>query len=290
MKSMTGYGSSNSQTTLVELEVTVKSVNGRFLESRFHIPRDYHSLEGQLKKILADHLRRGTVDVSIYRRLGEAASHGEVRIQLDLAQKWVRSYQELGRSLGLHPELRLEQIAERPEILKIEERAELSSKEGQQLIKTFTAAVQACDQEREREGKALAKDLGRYVAKLQKLVAAMMELRAKANDELSARMKARLTKLDVPVDSQRLAQEVAVYLDRADIAEELARLAEHLLVFEKLLKSSDSVGKKLDFYTQELLREVNTIGSKAQLAKLTEMVVEAKALIERIREQVQNIE
>src|SRR4051812_17261560 len=101
MKSMTGFGSSTSESELVELEVSVKSVNGRFLEIRFHLPREYHLYEAQMKKVISDDLRRGTIDVSIRRWQGPASSQGEVRIQLDLARKWVRSYQELGRSLGL---------------------------------------------------------------------------------------------------------------------------------------------------------------------------------------------
>ena len=143
-----------------------------------------------------------------------------------------------------------------------------------------------------REGKSLQKDLGKLLVGLEKLVKVISQLREEANAQLQERyetkIKARLKGTEI--DATRLTQEIVIQLERADINEELSRLQEHIKNYRQLIMSMDAEGKKLDFYTQELLREVNTIGSKSQVAKITSAVVEAKTLIERLREQVQNVQ
>ena len=277
-----------------DLEVAVRAVNGRFLEIRFHLPREYSGFESELKALCAQIFSRGTLDVYVNRaRSTQAAS---VNVNIDLAMKWLEGYRQLGESLNLSDdaarEPSLEMLSKLPDVIKIEERSEASDLEKKLLKELLSEACAACDSERQREGKALCQELLGLCQNLEKLTNEMMELRTEANTELEKRLRDRLQKLGFNgiVDDQRIAQEVVMQLDRADISEELSRLREHVKAYRQLLKSTEPQGKKLDFYAQELLREVNTIGSKSQVAKLTSAVVNAKTIVEKIREQVQNVE
>jgi uncharacterized protein (TIGR00255 family) len=300
MKSMTGYGRSSNRSSdkkaskknpsSIALDVSIRSVNGRFLETRLHLPREYVGLESDIKSIVARHFSRGTVDVYVNRSRSEVSS--EINVNRKLAVKWLKGYRELGAALKLKEEPSLELLAKVPDIFKFEDRAEATDAETKLVKKLTEASAQACAQEREREGRALAAELQRLCSRLERLVDEMETLRAEANADLEKRYKDRLQKLGFKgiVDDQRIAQEIVMQLDRAEISEELTRLREHLKAYSQLLKTEESQGKKLDFYAQELLREVNTIGSKSQVAKLTSLVVDAKTVVEKIREQVQNVE
>ena len=152
-------------------------------------------------------------------------------------------------------------------------------------------ALASCLKERKREGVALKKDLNHQLQEITKVISRMQKLRTAANNELKKRFNSKLEKWqNLNYDPQRLAQELTINLDKVDINEEMSRLKEHIRSCKALIAGADGRGKKLDFYSQELLREVNTIGSKSQVSKLTEEVVNAKSIIERFREQVQNIE
>lgn len=294
MKSMTGYGLFRGQTADVSIEVSIRSVNGRFLESRFHLPKAFYGYESELKKKLGELVKRGTVDVYIARKVKAQTVAGKININTKLAQEYLKSFRKLARDLQLKDEVRFEMITRQPDIIQFEEPENINVNEVQTLKRTFDAALKKIDIERVREGQALKKDLMKNIKDLQKLTAKISKLRDEANKALQekyeAKIKARIPKDTANIDPQRIAQEIVIQLEKADINEEIVRLNEHLKNFEKLIELPVVEGKKLDFYTQELLREVNTIGSKSQVSGITESVVESKTLIERLREQVQNIE
>lgn len=313
MKSMTGFGRSSNRTLgkagvgktkkrkteagpEVELEVAVKAVNGRYLDIRFHLPREYAGLEGEFKMRLGAFFRRGTLDVYVSRR---SSGEGAVRVRVNhaLARDWVESCRELGRELKLKgSEPTLDLLSHLPEIFAVEQSSEVAEDEVALALRILDEAATACDGERKREGKALASELDRLCLRLEEIAEEAQSLKEEAKAELErrtfTRLEDHLKKLgfEGKFDEQRMAQEIVLTLDRVDIAEELQRLREHLRAYRRLLKSAGPEGKKLDFYAQELLREINTIGSKSHIASLTSLVVEAKTLIERIREQVQNVE
>lgn len=291
MKSMTGFGSHRAQTADVSLEVSVRTVNGRFLETRCHLPREMIAIEGDLRKLLASHLKRGTVDVFVNRKV-RSQRKLKVSVNKDLARQYLDAYQQLGRDLKLNPQLHLESIAKLPEVIKIEEGLELDPKEKSVLLKSFQAALQACVRERLREGKALKTELIKLLGGLEARIREIAKLREEANRQLQERFEARVMSRmkGTELDAQRVSQEIVLQIEKADINEELQRLTEHVKNYRTMLQVKEPEGKKLDFYTQELLREVNTIGSKSQVAQITQAVVEAKTLIERLREQVQNVE
>ncbi len=300
MKSMTGYGRAKAEAASdkkksgkmndLDLEITIRTVNGRFLESRFHLPREYASIESELKTRLNAVVARGTVDIYVNRRA--KTGDPELSVRTGLAKKWVQAQTKLAKDLKIKAEITLEMLQQIPDLISIQESFEISESEKKLVFKLMQEALDRLVLEREREGLSLRKELSRLLEELERLALDAELLKAEANTELERRFHERLDRLGLKgkVDEQRLAQEMVMQLDRSDISEELQRLREHLKAYRLLLKSTNAQGKKLDFYAQELLREVNTMGSKSHLAKLTAIVVEAKTLVEKIREQVQNVE
>jgi len=291
MKSMTGYGAAEARTQEAEIAVVVKSVNGRFLETRFHLPKEYFAFESQLKKIISQNFRRGTIDVFVHRR-----GRGQYKVEINkmVAARWAEAYRDLAKTLKapVSNEKLVERLTHLPQVFEVRDRLQVSKIEQKALLGSFTRAVVQCQKERVREGLSLRNHLEKRIRSLVELVKKMSKHRNQANTALEARFKDRLRKLGLEnsLDPVRLAQEIVVQLDKCDISEELERLNEHLHTCEKYLKLPEEQGKKLDFYSQELLREVNTVGSKANYAPITEHVVQAKGLIEAFKEQVQNIE
>ncbi len=296
MKSMTGYGVFRLENKNLMIEVSIRSVNGRYLETRFHSPRLYYAFESELKKKLAATIQRGTVDIYVSRKLKSTVIATRVVGNSILGLEYLKAFKKLSTDLGLKDAIRLEQITKMPEVIQVEENDKIHLNEAALLKKAFEAALKKIEIERLREGVALKKDLMKNLKDLQRHMLKISKLREEANKTLQerfeTRIKLKLSKelANTPIDSQRISQEIVMQLEKADINEEITRLSEHLKNFEKLIEASLVEGKKLDFYTQELLREVNTIGSKSQVSGITEAVVESKTLIERIREQVQNIE
>lgn len=296
MKSMTGFGVARIQNNDLTIEVSIRAVNGRYLETRFHTPRLYYAFESELKKKLAGTILRGTVDIYISRKLKSTGASAHVVGNTKLAAEYLKVLKKISSELQLKDAIRLEHIARMPDVIQVEEIETIHLNEASQIKKVFEMALKKIEIERQREGVALRKDLMKNLKDLQKHMLKISKLRDEANKTLQerfeSRIKLRLAKeiTNNTIDTQRISQEIIMQLEKADINEEITRLSEHLKNFEKLIEASLVEGKKLDFYTQELLREVNTIGSKSQVAGITEAVVESKTLIERIREQVQNIE
>ncbi|MCB9026844.1 MAG: YicC family protein [Bdellovibrionaceae bacterium] len=288
MRSMTGFGHNTFQSKNLELDVNLRSVNGRFFEMRLHLPKEYLFLENKIKKLVSNRISRGTLDLYIHRR-AFYPGHQELKIESQMAKNWMKSLRKLGLATGLKMEMSLLELAQLPGVSTTLESFKVPNLEQSVILKTINKAVDVCVLERKREGKALKKELGQLLAGLAKLRTKMQSLRVQANNELTIRYKEKLKKWS-HYDENRLFQEIANLIDKADINEEISRLNEHISGCKKLLENSQPVGKKLDFYSQEILREINTIGSKSQFAKLTELVVEAKSLVERFREQVQNVE
>ncbi len=296
MKSMTGYGLARSQSNEVSIEVSVRAVNGRFLENRFHLPRGYYGFESDLKKKLTEFIKRGTVDVYISRKQKANSVSSKIVMNTKLAAEYLKAFKKLSKDLQMNEAVKFELITRQSDVIQIEEQDQIAANEIILLKKTFEAALKKFEVERLREGLALKKDLQKNLKDLQKYVLKISKLREDANkmlqEKFEAKLKSRLPKDAAAqgIDPQRITQEIVIQLEKADINEEITRLNEHLKNFEKIIELDVVEGKKLDFYTQELLREVNTIGSKSQVAGITESIVESKTLIERIREQVQNVE
>ncbi len=297
MKSMTGFGTQAVELTSFEYEITIKSVNGRFLEVRFHMPRDLISLESELRKSIEKTWHRGTVDVFINQRALVGGSRGEVRVDRGLAESYVKALGVLSKVKGIKKELlSLSFVSKLPEVLSVVGHSGLSTVEKLKLMTAFKKTIDLCNKERTREGLHIKKDLQVNIRSLSKFVSEIKEFREEVNAKLAQKfeekVKLKVSQLAEPfeVDSQRLMQEIVLQLEKTDINEELTRLEEHMRNYLEVAEADGAIGKKLDFYTQELLREMNTIGSKSNVSQLTQTVINAKTVIERLREQVQNIE
>lgn len=272
--SMTGYGEGSAG----RVHASIRAVNSRFLEIRLRTPPALRGSEAALENWLKGRLGRGKVDATLTLETARAAADpGELRARLELwrATGLLEAPVSLGDLLKLAAE---NGEAEADPALAIEAEAALAG------------ALVPFEAERRREGAGLAAEIGRLLGEFTERLAAVRAAGADAPGQIRATLAARLREipLDPPVDPQRVAQEVALLAERADITEELARLDVHLAAVRALL-GRDEVGKKLDFYTQELGREVNTIGSKSRSAEIAGGVIEMKALLEKIREQAANL-
>lgn len=292
MKSMTGFGTAKAETKTLSIEVSVRAVNGRFLENRMHIPREYISIETELKKTIAEKFQRGTIDVFISRKAIKTSESKKVSVNVNLLKEYQKAFEKISKELKVKSTLDINRVAMMPDVLLVDEIQEVQSEETKLLKKIFMQACIACEKERLREGKSLRGHMLGMLDDLEKNVIKIENLREVANKQLQEKTEIKIKqKLQGgEVDSYRLTQEIAYLLDKADVNEELQRLKTHFENYKKLINGASTEGKKLDFYTQELLREINTIGSKSQVSEITEAVVDAKTVIERLREQVQNVE
>ena len=291
MYSMTGYGRGAASLEGRELTIELKSVNNRFLDIGMKLPRQLSFLEDGLRKLLNDSLSRGHVDVFVnYRNLRSDSK--TVRVDEPLLRAYLISARESAKALDLTDDLTLSRALTLPDVTTI-----LPADEDQQALMDLSTQVMAEAIEnlktmRHKEGERLKLDLS---ARMDTMTgyAAVIEKRAPAVvEEYRAKLTARIEELlgETEVDRARLATEVAIFADRAAIDEEIVRLNTHLVHFRELLEAEEPVGRKMDFLVQEMNRECNTIGSKANDAELTSIVLLCKAEIEKLREQIQNIE
>lgn len=291
LRSMTGFGSARNQVGTEEISVELRSVNGKFCEVKGRLPRELASLEADAVRNIKGRLSRGTIDLGV-RRQASAKSTLTPRIDGDLAEGLAAQLRALRDALGLEGELRLSELVSVEGVVTLEERPPDLDDASAALLAALDEALIHLISMREREGEALEADLLERIAKIEAHAAVLMEQAPLAVQDQQERIRRRVEELTdgIPLDPQRLAQEVALLAERSDIAEELTRLGSHVAQFRELVASDQPVGRRLDFLTQELNREVNTIASKASWAGAASITVELKAELERIREQVQNVE
>ncbi|HCF58674.1 MAG TPA: YicC family protein [Myxococcales bacterium] len=289
--SMTGFGAGKASAGGGEVSIEIRSVNHKYAEVKTRLPAELAPLEAELAKRIKERLQRGAIEVSI-RRSSTGRSVLMPRVDIELAREYVAALAELGRQLSLERNLGLAELAQVEGVVSLETRPIDLEAARQALSSAVDQALESLVAMREREGAALAEDMLARLAVVRARAARIGELAPQSVEQYRARLEQRIAELSrgIQIDPQRLAQEVALFADRVDIAEELTRLASHLDQFERLVQGSGPTGRRMDFVVQELNREVNTIGSKSQSAEVAQLVVELKAEIERIREQVQNVE
>lgn len=291
LKSMTGYGKGMAVQEGLSLSVEIRSVNHRFCDINVKSPRALAPFEAEVRKIVGERLRRGKIDLFVNFEAGEAAAL-QASLNRPLATALVKAAQELRDEFPVSGEIPLEWLASQKDLILIRE-AELDADRLRTgLFQALEGALTGMHAMRCTEGEATSLDLAQRLGALLGLLE-KIELRAPAlAGEWRQKLEARLEKLTpgLAVDPQRIAQEVALFADRCDISEELTRFRSHLAQLEKLFSLDEPVGRKMDFLVQELNREANTMGSKSNDADLTSLVVDIKAELEKIREQIQNVE
>ena len=274
-----------------EFSVEVRSLNHKFCEVKARLPRELSALESVLVKQVKDRLARGAVDVFIKRQTATAAGTVPV-VDVSLAREYARALREVGEALGEMAEVSWSMVASQPGVVRLEERGMNVESALQAVPAALEQALGALEQMRQVEGEAIRADLETRLGLIERWSREVAELAPRSVEEYRQRLADRVKELarGIALDEQRLAQEVALFAERSDIAEEMTRLASHLEQFRQLMAAGEPSGRRMDFLVQEMHREVNTTGSKSQHAEISTRVVSMKAEVERIREQVQNVE
>jgi len=292
LHSMTGFGAASSEDEELSLRVELRSVNHRHFLLKARLPPELALLESEVERLLKGLVERGSF--SLYLSATRSAGARAARVDLELAERYRGELEGLARRLGRPDGVTLDTLLGLPGVLQGREDGEPDAERTKKRV--LTLVREATDRlvgMREEEGTALAADLRRNAAAMEKLVARIEKRMPRVVREHNASLKRRVEELlehRQDVSSADVAREVALLADRLDVSEEVARLRSHLSQVEAILAQGGAVGRKLDFLVQEVFREVNTIGSKCNDAKVAHWVVEAKTLAERLREQVQNVE
>lgn len=292
---MTGFGQGRARAgdkqVQEELQVELKSLNHKFCEVKARLPRELSTLEPLVSKAVKDRLARGAVEVLV-KRTAAGSSESVPTVDPAMAREYRRAFAELAAALGIPDEVSLREIAAQPGVIRMEERGVDLETATRALTEALDKALGALIQMREVEGKAIRADLEARLSLVEATAKEVAQLSPRSVEEYRARLEERIAELTRggTVDPQRLAQEVAFFAERTDVAEEMTRLSSHLAQFRQLIASPEPSGRKMDFLVQEMHREVNTTGSKSQHPEISTRIVALKAELERIREQVQNVE
>ncbi len=290
IRSMTGFGAGHAAHGGEEVDVEVRSVNHKFCEVKVRLPRELAPLEIEIARQVKERLARGGVDVAV-RRSGSRASLSP-RVDVALAAEYARAFAEIKDRLGLPGAVGLADVLAAEGVVTLEERAVEAAAARASVSGAAGQALGELVAMRAREGEALSRDIEGRLTQVAALVDRAEGLAPLAIEHYRARLHDRVHDLarGFSVDPARLAQEVALFADRMDVAEEITRLRSHVEQMRALIRSDEPAGRKMEFLVQEMHREANTIGSKSQSADISTVVVALKAEIERMREQVQNIE
>ena len=285
MNSMTSYAKVAQSSVGAHFYLSIRTLNARFLESSIHLDRALQIYEAPLKKILKTYVERGRVEIHIQVQTPKENQASRLKLNEKVLYQWAKIYRDASKALDLPLSIHLHQLLQMPQVVYQPlnaQRLKLSPIQKQFLFKVFHKLCAKALRERQREGRALKRNLYKLHSQLSRNKVFFRQRHLSLQKSLLSKLKNKRDKKQ---------EAVSLLLEKSDIQEELVRLTEHLNRFKALLDNQEkALGKKLDFYAQELLREVNTIGSKSSCAKLTHKVVESKALIESIREQLQNIE
>lgn len=291
MKSMTGYGRAKEERDGKTITVELRAVNHRYLDCTVKAPRQYGFLDDAVKKAAAARIARGKVEIFVGVEVEEG---GDVAVTVNhqLAKHYLDALHDLSETYGLRDDVTVTTLAKLPDVLgseRIEQDAEAMTRD---VLAVFDKACDGFNQMRQREGEKLAEDVRGRCAAIERMVGEVETRSPERVKEYREKLLARMQEVlaDTSIDETRILTEAAIYADKTAVDEETVRLRSHLQQMDGMLKETQPVGRKLDFLVQEMNREANTIGSKAGDVAMARIVVDIKSEIEKIREQIQNIE
>lgn len=289
--SMTGYGSAKGSVEGQEITVELKSVNNRYLDCSVRLPRNFLFAEDTVKQAVSAGVSRGKVDVFVSAQASQD-SGTVVSVNEELARGYRDAVARIAETLGLESGLNAFSLARFPDVLTVERRELDKDKAAAALSEITAKAVEEFNAMREREGERLRRDMFGKLETIEGLVSVVEERSPQTVKEYRERLEARLRDIlaDRSLDEQRVITEAAIFADRTAVDEETVRLRSHIAQFRTMLEEGSPIGRKMDFLVQEFNRESNTIGSKCSDASLAKVVVDLKSEIEKIREQLQNVE
>ncbi|HEY8444356.1 MAG TPA: YicC/YloC family endoribonuclease [Clostridia bacterium] len=288
MKSMTGYGKSSVKNDYGELTIEIKSVNNRFLEINTHIPKSMVLNEDQIRKHIQNFIKRGTVDIYFSFTL-KADIPKLVELDLSAVSAYLSAAKKLTEQFNIPDDFTTSTMLKFPDVLKVNNDTDIW---GDVIIEGLTNCLLEHDKMRSIEGKSIQDDMQKIINNLRALLDMVIQRAPVIVQEYREKIKTRIQELlsDYTIDEARLLNEVAFFADRADINEEISRMTSHINQFNGEMLSEECSGKKLDFIAQEMTREVNTMCSKCNDIQASKLLIEMKNEIEKLKEQIRNVE
>ena len=290
LRSMTGFGSASSRDDGVSLQVEIRTVNNKFYKANIRLPESLQSLETDIDIAVSKQLTRGSVTVNV--KFVDTSEHGIATINKEVLSNYIQQMKEVDSSVSIDAS----RLLFLPGVLSNDEDDEIANRNKLAIMSLVEEACQDVIEMRKREGKALEEDLEIHLAKIEEHLSFIKERAPEIVEEYQSRLRQRiqnlLTEIGKNVAEEDLLREVALFAEKTDIAEEISRLAGHLVQCRELINGCDTepIGRTLDFLAQELLRESNTIASKCLDGDTSRRIVEIKGAVDRIKEQVQNAE
>lgn len=290
IKSMTGYGKSGLSINSREYQVEIKTVNHKYIDVNIKMPRIISYLEEDVRKLVVSRIKRGKVDIQISFE-NYSKDSNDVKINTELAQIYIQSLRELAEAENLSSNIEVTEITKLPDVLTIKSNLD-ENETKEELLQVVNEAIDKLIQMRKVEGEKISKDILDKIARIEQKNEEIFGLSTGLIEEYVVKLEARVKELlkTEELDKSRLMQEVVIYADKCSVEEEVTRLRSHIYQLRQLINSEEPIGKKMDFLIQEMNRETNTIGSKANNLEITNIVVDIKTILEDIREQIQNIE
>ncbi|GGC90911.1 hypothetical protein GCM10007216_22130 [Thalassobacillus devorans] len=290
--SMTGYGRETVDLEETRISLEVRAVNHRFLDISTKMPRSFLFLEDKMKKVIQQSIRRGKIDIFVTVD-GEGLVSQKLKVDWNLVDQYMERLEEMQARYGLSGELTVDLVTKLEEVFTVQEEEQDESRLESTLLTTLGAAVEKVVQMRAQEGAALKQDMLDRLSRIHQVIDKLSGRREIVIESYRERIKARIEQYveeELKAEESRILQDVALLAEKGDITEEITRLRSHIEQFNDTMENKDAIGRRLDFIVQEMHREVNTIGSKSNDAKISEWVVLLKSEIEKIKEQVQNVE
>ena len=290
VKSMTGYGKSSLSINSREYQVEIKAVNHKYIDTNIKMPRVISYLEEDIRKLIASKIKRGKIDVLIsFENFSKDGN--DIRINTELAKIYIQNLRKLAEEENISANIEVTEITRLPDVLIIKNNFD-EDQIKTELLQTVEDAINQLIEMRQNEGEKISRDILTKIAEIETKKQEIFSLSTGLIDEYIVKLETRIKELlnTEELDKSRLMQEVVIYADKCSVEEEITRLTSHIEQLRNLINADEPSGKKLDFIIQEMNRETNTIGSKANNLEITNRVVDIKTILEDVREQIQNIE
>ena len=290
IKSMTGYGKSSLSINLREYQVEIKTVNHKYIDTNIRLPRSISYLEDDIRKLITSKLKRGKVDVLItFENFNK--DDNEIKINKELAKMYIDSFKDLAQEENLSTNIDVTEITKLPDVVIVKSNID-EEQIKTELLQVVENAVNNLIEMRQSEGNRISGDILAKISQIEEKNEEIFGLSTGLIREYVVKLETRIKEIlkTEELDKSRLMQEIVIYADKCSVEEEVTRLRSHISQLREIIKSKEPTGKKMDFLIQEMNRETNTIGSKANNLEITNKVVDIKTILEDIREQIQNIE
>jgi len=292
IKSMTAYGRAEYALENRLLIIEIRSLNNRYRDIILRMPNSFQPLDKDLRTLISSRARRGRIEVSIQMEMSDEDTAYRLELNMPLVSSYFKIFDQLSEQFGLDGQVRLESFCQMKDVVLFKPQEGELEEVGPGVQEVMKMALDSLDAMKIKEGEAIESDFVQRLCLLDRYVDELNERVPKVVEEYRRRLEERIHRIleDVAIDENRLTQEVAFFAERSDITEEVVRIRSHLKQFRDYLSLDDALGRRLDFLVQEINREVNTVGSKASDSFISGIVVEMKAELEKLREQIQNVE